>query len=296
MVGTFTPLRLAASQSLQTGRELVWVIAWLQACCGEVLGVAYLMKQALKTIIVRAGLERPARLIWAQLNRLIWAQLQARGWAPWQPLVPEEEFTNCVRRAIRKLQEAEPNTSFGDYLEFGVSRGTSLSCVDRVLREEGIHGARLIGFDSFEGLPPEAAGEGWIPGRFKSSLATTRQYLAKRKVNFERVMLVEGWFKDTLTSDTKERLGIQKTSLIMIDCDIYSASKEALEFSAPHIVSRAVVLFDDWGWGEEKGVLGQKEAFSEFLTKYTDITSEPLPSYNTYSRVFLLSRLGLQDA
>ena len=92
---------------------------------------------------------------------------------------------------------------------------------------------QLVGFDSFEGMPAEAAAEGWTPGAYRSTLAATRRYLSSQGVKFENVELVKGWFEDTLTPATRERLGLTKASLIMVDCDTYSATKLALEFTLP---------------------------------------------------------------
>jgi O-methyltransferase len=104
------------------------------------------------------------------------------------------------------------------------------------------------------------------------------------------VDLVKGWFKDTLTEECRTALAIGKASLIMIDCDTYSASRDALRFCEPHIDRHAVVLFDDWGWREEVGEIGQKEAFAEFLAEHRDILAEPMPSYLPQARIFLLRR------
>ena len=76
----------------------------------------------------------------------------------------------------------------------------------------------------------------------------------------------------------------------MIDCDIYSASRAALFFCEPLIVDHAVILFDDWGWREEVGGVGQKEAFDEFLGEFPELAAERLPSYFKHARVFLVER------
>ena len=129
------------------------------------------MIQLLKRVARIVGLERPAR-------EVFWA-LRARGLIAWKPLVPEDSFCDCVRQAVAKLQELEPSERLGDYLEFGVSRGTSMACTYSTLRHAGLNHMRLIGFDSFEGLPmphtgatvrpgstwargPAASSEGWI--------------------------------------------------------------------------------------------------------------------------------------
>jgi hypothetical protein len=150
---------------------------------------------------------------------------------------------------------------------------------------------RLIGFDSFKGMPEEAAHQGWEPGAYASTVAATRAYLVSQGVQHERVDLVEGWFKDTLNDATVERLGIEKASLVMVDCDIYTASKEALWFVEPLIRDQAVVIFDDWGWRSEAGEIGQKEAFAEFLEAFPEFAAAPLPAYIDKARIFKLTRI-----
>jgi hypothetical protein len=156
------------------------------------------MKDAIKRAVIALGLEHPARQVWSKAV--------ARGWTRWEPLVPEEAFRRCIDQALSTLREADRSEPFGDYLEFGVSRGASMACVYHVLSDAGLHHTRLIGFDSFEGLPQEAADEGWEPGSFRSTLTATRRYLKRRQVDLDHVVLVKGWFKDTLTENTRQDL------------------------------------------------------------------------------------------
>src|SRR5688572_1750361 len=74
---------------------------------------------------------------------------------------------------LRILQRRETAGALGDYLEFGVYHGTSLSCMYEARRQAGVGQMRLFGFDSFEGLPESAAREDagvWAPGQFKSTM------------------------------------------------------------------------------------------------------------------------------
>jgi hypothetical protein len=165
-----------------------------------------------------------------------------------------------------------------------------MACTYRTLRDAGLCQVRLIGFDSFEGMPSGSEKEGWAKGQYHSSIKATRTYLKRQQVDLERVTLVKGWFKDTLTDETRQDHRIEKASLIMVDCDIYSASKDALNFCEPHIRKQAVIMFDDWGWREEQNEIGQKEAFGEFLADHPDLTAEPMPSYLPQAKVFLVRR------
>lgn len=215
-------------------------------------------------------------------------RLKASGFTPWKPLVPVDEFTNCASNAIAVLRDQ--GHEFGDYLEFGVSRGTSLACMWRALSDAGLREVRMIGFDSFSGLHPDAAQEGWAPGDFASSESATRRYLAGRGVPSKQFLLIKGWFRDTATARTRQAYNIRKASIVMVDCDAYTPSKEALWFIADLIVDQAVIIFDDWGSAVRHGIVGQREAFSEFQQAFPWFDAQPLPSYCESATVFLLTR------
>ena len=183
----------------------------------------------------------------------------------------------------------------GAYVEFGVSRGTSMSCVYNVLKAKKIDHVRLVGFDSFEGMPEESASEGWTPGAYRSTLAATKSYMASQGVTFEHIELVKGWFDDTLTPEIKQTLGLTKASMLMVDCDSYSATKLALEFSLPLIHEQAIVIFDDWGARSDRDMIGQREAYQECVVDRGEFTTKPLSSYHERARVFLFTRVPTAD-
>ena len=189
---------------------------------------------------------------------------------------------------------AEEGTPPGAYLEFGVSRGASFNCMHRASRDAGLATMPLIGFDSFAGLPAEAAssdGGVWGPGQFESSAEATRTWLSSQGVDWTRSFLVEGWFDETLTADRAELDGVEAASVVMIDCDLYSSTKVALEFVAPLIRGRAVLFFDDWKHAAlDERNLGEKRAFDEFLAAHPELDARSLPPYSPESYVCLVTR------
>lgn len=209
-------------------------------------------------------------------------------------LVPERELRAVLAHGLRTLIEREGPDGIGDYLEFGVYNGTSLICTFRELEAHGLNRVRLFGFDSFEGLPHDADQEDegrWRPGSCRSSLPFTTAVLATEGVDLSRVTLVPGWFRDTLNGETIRRHGIRKASVIMIDCDLYSSSKEALTFCGPLIGDHALILFDEWRpHGLDGKHVGERRAFSEFLQERPEFTAEPFGSYTRRAQAFLLSR------
>jgi hypothetical protein len=190
--------------------------------------------------------------------------------------------------AIKFLRSRDHD--FGDYLEFGVSRGTSYACAYHALQKAGVGHARLIGFDSFEGFPPEALEQGWYPGSAASTVTTTRSLLLKNGVPAEKINLVKGWYTDTLTPQTKVQLELAKASIIMLDCDLYTSTRDALLFCQDLIKDDAVLFLDDWGYRSDIGKIGQKEAFEEFIAERPTLSAKELPAYSRLARVFHLTR------
>ena len=107
----------------------------------------------------------------------------------------------------------------------------------------------------------------------------THKILTREKINWNRVILVKGWFSDTLNDDLIGKFQICKASVIMIDCDMYLSAKQASDFCAPLIQDDCILFFDDWYSGglAEKN-LGEKRAFSEFMKEYPDFHADEIES------------------
>lgn len=183
-------------------------------------------------------------------------------------LVPKEELKLKYREALLLLTERLGADKLGDYLEFGVCHGTSLACMNQSVQDLGLRSVRLFGFDSFEGLPEivETDDEVWSSGQFKSEYEFTKKILTSKGIDWNRTILVKGWFSDTLNNDLLQKHKITKASVIMIDCDMYSSTKTALDFCAKLIQDEAIIFFDDWNpYNLAEQNKGEKRAFTEFL-------------------------------
>jgi Macrocin-O-methyltransferase (TylF) len=115
------------------------------------------------------------------------------------------------------------------YLEFGVYEGGSMRWWSEHLTTPE---ARLIGFDSFKGLP-----EGWRgldAGHFSTG--------GPPAIDDARVSFVEGWFDDTLPSfDPPEHDQL----IINIDCDLYSSTATVLRRIESWLVPGSLLYFDE---------------------------------------------------
>lgn len=206
-------------------------------------------------------------------------------------ILPVEELKNKQREALLYLQK---KGTVGDYLEFGVFSGTSISCMFQVLQELNLNQVRLFGFDSFEGMPAIAAQEDegtWEPGQFEFGIEVTREILKRRGVDLQRTLLTKGWFCDTLKPEFRDRHNIQKASIIMVDCDIYSSTVDVLKFCEPLIQDEAILFFDDWNSNflADKN-LGEKKAFDEFLHAHPEFSVEDFGTYADHAACFIVKR------
>lgn len=116
------------------------------------------------------------------------------------------------------------------YLEFGVYRGETLRWWSEHLRAPG---ARLVGFDSFEGLPTA-----WRPG-FESGRFGTA---GPPDIADPRVRCVAGWFDETLPDFAPPP---HDQLIVNVDCDLYSSARTVLTWAAPHLASGSLLYFDE---------------------------------------------------
>lgn len=202
-------------------------------------------------------------------------------------LVDKRAFKPKLERALEFLRhDLNGANNLGDYLEFGVSHGSSLLFVYQTLQKYKFSEVRLFGFDSFEGLPEEATYDDdgiWTPGAFYAEEKNVREYLSKEGVNWEKVKLTKGWFKDTLKPSFIEENNIIKASVIMIDCDMYISAKEALDFCVPLIKDKTIIFFDDWNSANlADRNLGEKKAFEEFMNENPQFESFDFDNYSYF--------------
>jgi predicted O-methyltransferase YrrM len=124
----------------------------------------------------------------------------------------------------------------GLFLEFGVFVGKSIAVIAE-RTSNCVHG-----FDSFEGLPEDWAGNKDARGQY-----STGGRLPKVPANVE---LHRGWFRDTLPAFLKARP--DDVAFMHVDCDLYSSTREVLEATAARLREGSVVVFDDYfnfpGW------------------------------------------------
>lgn len=152
----------------------------------------------------------------------------------------EEHLLQAEVLASRRenLLYAAAQAPAGLVLEFGVGDGESLGWL-----EAALPGHRIVGFDSFEGLP-EAWRTGFGQGAFDEVAPGP----------FERAEVVVGWFEDTLGGFLAA--AEDPIALLHVDCDLYSSTCTVLDHCLPRLAPGAVIVFDEFfnypGWQQHE--------------------------------------------
>jgi hypothetical protein len=175
-----------------------------------------------RAALLRSGARLSPTAIADARMALGYVELGARFGVPRQHRSRESLFALAVERC--DLNEKPL------YLEFGVWEGDSISWWAEHLPQVA---ARLVGFDSFEGLP-----NSWRPG-FEVGAFSTQ---GRPQIADERVTIRPGWFEETLPAFSPpdhDRL------VLNVDCDIYSSTCTVLRWAEPHIRPDTLIYFDE---------------------------------------------------
>ena len=184
----------------------------------------------------------------------------------------------------------------GDYYEFGVFKGYSFWHAQHIAGQLGFYHMRFFGFDSFAGLPDvtqidQTQHNEFYKGQYSCSRKQVEKNLNQKGVDWERTHLIEGFFADSLTNETKEKFGLNQVALALIDCDLYASTVEVLSFLDGMIADGTILMFDDWNCFNQDPDRGQRRAFREFMDSQPEWEAQPFFSYGLYGQVFVMREL-----
>jgi O-methyltransferase/8-demethyl-8-(2,3-dimethoxy-alpha-L-rhamnosyl)tetracenomycin-C 4'-O-methyltransferase len=157
--------------------------------------------------------------------------------------------TARMRNLRQACESAILNDVPGDFIETGVWRGGACIYMRGILEAHGDQGRRVFVADSFRGLPPPdptiyAADAGDFLHKVNAlaiSRAAVEENFRKYELLDDRVVFLEGWFRDTLPVAPIEQL-----SVLRLDGDMYESTIQALD-ALYHKVSRGgSVIVDDY--------------------------------------------------
>lgn len=218
-----------------------------------------------------------------------------------------ESCATCGSRGRAKV----PATMYAlaDVYEFGVLDGFGLRAWLRAmpLLNVSVDHTNAFGFDSFQGMPEEKTdflrprhqhNANWLSGglstatylHMKANESERILEAVQRNIGFDatRTHLIRGFFNESLRNGASlaQSLGMRPALLLDIDCDLYSSSKQALQFMLEEglLVPGTFVYYDDYSL-EDWRVSPKKHPYKEERLAHYEITEEwrltwrQLPTY-----------------
>ena len=189
----------------------------------------------------------------------------------------------------------------GDYLEFGVFRGETFRNmliasrnIYRSTVEKKFNG-RFFAFDSFEGLPDVSSSKNkdniFKKGDFSASRKTFNQTV-RGAIQDSTVIVEEGWFSHTLTSEFAQKHQIRKIAFANVDCDLYESTQDCLRFITPFLQTGTVLYFDDWFSCKGSMNEGEPLACREWLAVNTNIDLIEYKNIGVLGKAFIVNIKG----
>jgi O-methyltransferase len=138
----------------------------------------------------------------------------------------------------------------GDFIETGVWRGGACILMKAILEVYGDDARRVFVADSFAGVPPPdlekfPADETGDPFHTWTELQVSRADVEDNFRRFglldDRVVFLEGWFKDTLPDAPIDQLAV-----LRLDGDMYQSTIEALNALYHRVSYGGFVIIDDY--------------------------------------------------
>jgi hypothetical protein len=150
----------------------------------------------------------------------------------------------------------------GALVECGVGAGSQLAAMGDIAKS----GRWIYGFDSFEGIPLASVEDDVQPGvganpnvpytdkreLLKSSGITVhskevvRANLKRWTAHSDTIVLVKGWFQDTLAKYREVFQHLGGIALLRLDGDLYESTKVSLQHLFPLVSNRGIIIVDDW--------------------------------------------------
>lgn len=207
---------------------------------------------------------------------------------------PHEAFRAQARRSIFMsisifCYHNQPLNGY--YLEFGCHKARTMRLAWDTFHS--LYDWDYVAFDSFEGLPemePLDSMPLWKKGDLKTSDAEFIETVVGHGMPREKLRIVKGFYKDSLTPALRDELLPQKAAVVYIDCDLHSSTASALDFARDFLQKGTVVVFDDWFCFYGDPDKGERKAFREFRERNPDLLFEDYIQTNEAKAFIFLGR------
>ena len=183
----------------------------------------------------------------------------------------------------------------GDYLEFGCHGCMTFALAYHNAVKHG-HKAKLWAFDSFQGLPaskdPKDFHPMWAENAMSTALDQFHKLCSSRGIPRKAYHVVPGFYDKTLAaiSETEEPTNI---ALAYVDCDLYSSTKDVLEYLLPRLKHGMIIAFDDYFCWSATKISGERMAMLELFSETSEWNLVPYMQFGWGGLSFVVESKGL---
>jgi O-methyltransferase len=191
--------------------------------------------------------------------------------------------TNAPR--FYTLAKALDSIADGDavIIECGVYLGHTVLGMANRLRSRNMR-ARIIGCDTFAGLPDTSEFDRRPDGSFHRVAGADRRYLDSSMESLQKKIFSLGFgdvieLRKGLFEDSLAQLSHLRFAVAHLDCCLYSSHRTCLEFLYPRMVRGGYMVFNAY---DDRGFPGAKKAIDEFfqdkpekLRRFSEVQTQP---------------------
>lgn len=184
------------------------------------------------------------------------AEYREQGW-DWPSKAPSMIGTLRMENVRRECERVIAENVPGDFVETGVWRGGAVIMMRAVLAACDVTDRRVFAADSFAGFPAQSGQDtnftvGGVAD-FAVSLDEVKANFARYGLLDDRVVFLEGFFRDTLPAAPLEKIAV-----LRLDGDLYESTRDGLALY-DKLSSGGALIADDYFLFE-----GQRKAIDEF--------------------------------
>jgi hypothetical protein len=150
---------------------------------------------------------------------------------------------------------------------------------------------RFFAFDSFEGLSkPNQITDGHVyhEGQYYCTKNDFKRNIHRVSHGWD-VIICDGYFDDSLNTTQLQKHRLTHAAFIMIDCDLYEPTLQALRFITPILQTGAVIYFDDWFFCRGSMARGEAAACAKWLSDNPSIKLIEFGSSAVMSKYFIVN-------
>jgi hypothetical protein len=184
----------------------------------------------------------------------------------------------------------------GDYAEFGCCGANTFCMAYKIAKAHRLHGTigpiHFWAFDSFQGFPARDSEADehpvWNAGEMALPLEQFHAICRFRGVPRHAYTAVPGFYSATLKESGEPRP--EKIALAYIDCDMYSSTRDVLDFLMPRLQHGMIIAFDDYFCYSSDRISGERLAATEAFNANLDWRLYPYIQFGWHGMSFIVER------